>query len=102
MFKGEEKPAKEWECVLIYDEATQTFTLEKLDSLVNLNFDTKAPPRTRTTASRTFRLPLSKPSCMHACIHNMLTCVIAYNINSTHRLVLFRADSTALPGAHSC
>ncbi|KAF8485318.1 RNA polymerase II transcription elongation factor-domain-containing protein [Russula ochroleuca] len=51
VFKGEEKPAKEWECVLIYDEATQTFTLEKLDSLVNLNFDAKAPPRTRPTAS---------------------------------------------------
>ncbi|KAH9970834.1 RNA polymerase II transcription elongation factor-domain-containing protein [Lactifluus volemus] len=51
VFKGEEKPAKEWECVLIYDEATQTFTLEKLDSLVNLNFDCKAPPRTRTAAT---------------------------------------------------
>ncbi|KAI0253135.1 RNA polymerase II transcription elongation factor-domain-containing protein [Lactifluus subvellereus] len=51
VFKGEEKPAKEWECVLIYDEATQTFTLEKLDSLVNLNFECKAPPRTRTAAS---------------------------------------------------
>ena len=54
VFKGEEKPAKEWDCVLIYDEATQTFTLEKLDSLVNLNFDGKAQPRTRPTASRTF------------------------------------------------
>ncbi|KAH9991434.1 RNA polymerase II transcription elongation factor-domain-containing protein [Russula vinacea] len=51
VFKGDEKPAKEWECVLIYDEATQTFTLEKLDSLVNLNFDAKAPPRTRPAAS---------------------------------------------------
>ncbi|KAI0288261.1 RNA polymerase II transcription elongation factor-domain-containing protein [Russula brevipes] len=47
VFKGDEKPAKEWECVLIFDEATQTFTLEKLDSLVNLNFDGKALPRTR-------------------------------------------------------
>lgn len=51
VFKGEEKPAKEWDCVLIYDEATQTFTLEKLDSLVNLNFDGKAQPRARPTAS---------------------------------------------------
>ena len=65
MFKGDEKPAKEWECVLIYDEATQTFTLEKLDSLVNLNFDAKAPPRTRPAASRTCPCsPLSLPSCM--------------------------------------
>ena len=62
MFKGDEKPAKEWECVLIYDEATQTFTLEKLDSLVNLNFDAKAPPRTRPTASRT--CPCSPSSCL--------------------------------------
>ena len=57
VFKGEEKPAKEWDCVLIYDEATQTFTLEKLDSLVNLNFDGKAQPRARPTASRTFLPP---------------------------------------------
>ena len=59
VFKGEEKPAKEWDCVLIFDEATQTFTLEKLDSVVNLNFDGKAHPRSRPTASRTF--PPSPP-----------------------------------------
>ncbi|KAN0140247.1 RNA polymerase II transcription elongation factor domain containing protein [Lactarius tabidus] len=51
VFKGEEKPAKECDCVLIYDEATQTFTLEKLDSHVNLNFDGKAQPRSRPTSS---------------------------------------------------
>ncbi|KAI9507174.1 RNA polymerase II transcription elongation factor-domain-containing protein [Russula earlei] len=57
VFKGDEKPAKEWECVLIYDEESQTFTLEKLDSLVNLNFDVRAPPRTRQAVS-----PLSASS----------------------------------------
>lgn len=51
VFEGDEKPAKEWECVLIYDEATQTFTLEKLDSLVNLNYGVRAPPRTRPAAA---------------------------------------------------
>ncbi|KAF8075843.1 hypothetical protein FPV67DRAFT_1776490 [Lyophyllum atratum] len=29
---GTEIPAKEWECVLIYDEVSDTYTLEKLDS----------------------------------------------------------------------
>ena len=67
LFKGEEKPAKEWDCVLIYDEATQTFTLEKLDSLVNLNFDGKAQPRSRPTASRMF----PSLSLLHA-LHLML------------------------------
>lgn len=66
MFKGDEKPAKEWECVLIYDEATQTFTLEKLDSLVNLNFDAKAPPRTRQAGSRTCLSVLLTPACIPA------------------------------------
>jgi hypothetical protein len=65
VFKGEEKPAKEWDCVLIYDEATQTFTLEKLDSLVNLNFDGKAQPRTRPTPSRTFPFPHTSLLCPH-------------------------------------
>ena len=78
VFKGEEKPAKEWECVLIYDEATQTYTLEKLDSLVNLNFDCKAPPRTRTAASRAFPFP-AEPSCVHA--YTMLTwCPVSLHV----------------------
>lgn len=63
VFEGDEKPAKEWECVLIYDEATQTFTLEKLDSLVNLNYGVKAPPRTRPAASRT-SLRFLMPACL--------------------------------------
>jgi len=61
VFKGDEKPAKEWECVLIYDEATQTFTLEKLDSLVNLNFDAKVLPRTRPAAPS--RMSSSSSTC---------------------------------------
>jgi hypothetical protein len=74
VFKGEEKPAKEWECVLIYDEATQTFTLEKLDSLVNLNFDVKAQSRTRPVASRTFPSSPSPPIfCPPRVLRAMLT-----------------------------
>ncbi|KAI0260962.1 RNA polymerase II transcription elongation factor-domain-containing protein [Gloeopeniophorella convolvens] len=60
VWKGEEKPAKEWECVLIYDEEKQTFTLEKLDSLVNLNYEGKALPRARPTAS-----PIPTPAPVH-------------------------------------
>ncbi|THH20266.1 hypothetical protein EW146_g1056 [Bondarzewia mesenterica] len=37
-FLGEEKPAKDWECILIYDEELGTYTLEKLDSLISLNY----------------------------------------------------------------
>jgi hypothetical protein len=83
VFKGEEKPAKEWECVLIYDEATQTFTLEKLDSLVNLNFDAKAPPRTRPTASRTC---LCSPSSCLPCLPLILAlrCVSCTPYVHTH------------------
>lgn len=72
MFKGDEKPAKEWECVLIYDEATQTFTLEKLDSLVNLNFDAKAQSRTRPVASRTSTVP---PFLPHTHTHTPPLCL---------------------------
>ncbi|KAJ7590810.1 RNA polymerase II transcription elongation factor-domain-containing protein [Mycena floridula] len=42
VFLGEEVPAKEWLCVLIYDEENGTFTLEKLDSTIALNLDRKA------------------------------------------------------------
>ncbi|KAG6829695.1 hypothetical protein H0H92_003813 [Tricholoma furcatifolium] len=33
---GTEKPAKEWDCILIYDEANESYTLEKLESVVTL------------------------------------------------------------------
>ncbi|KAI0079722.1 hypothetical protein K474DRAFT_558789 [Panus rudis PR-1116 ss-1] len=39
LFVGQEQPAKEWECVLIFDEEQGKFTLEKLDSFVNLTYD---------------------------------------------------------------
>ncbi|KAG5645265.1 hypothetical protein DXG03_006567 [Asterophora parasitica] len=41
---GKEIPAKEWECVLIYDEATETYTLEKLDSHMTLTHQYKPVP----------------------------------------------------------
>ncbi|GBE79190.1 predicted protein [Sparassis crispa] len=40
-FRGTEVSAKEFECVLIYDEEFGTFTLEKMDSFVNLAHDRK-------------------------------------------------------------
>ncbi|KAG6855476.1 hypothetical protein H0H87_002316 [Tephrocybe sp. NHM501043] len=39
---GQEAPAKEWDCVLIYDEANDSYTLEKLESVLTL----KHQPRT--------------------------------------------------------
>ncbi|KAM5532728.1 hypothetical protein V8D89_013620 [Ganoderma adspersum] len=40
-FVGTENVAKEFECVLVYDEGTGTITLEKLDSLITLHHDPK-------------------------------------------------------------
>jgi hypothetical protein len=104
VFKGDENPAKEWECVLIYDEATQTFTLEKLDSLVNLNFDTKTRSRTRPTApSRTSSSFHMLSSLFHHLasvrVRAMLTTEL--RTHSTQWLLLFRrADTTTFPSAH--
>ncbi|KAF9004734.1 RNA polymerase II transcription elongation factor-domain-containing protein [Cyathus striatus] len=41
LFTGNEQPAKEVDCVLIYDEETNTFTLEKLDSYISLKHERK-------------------------------------------------------------
>lgn len=71
VFGGAEHPAKEWDCVLIYDEETgvianflrvlcshlnssgysQTFTLEKLDSSLVLTYERKTTT-TRPNPSR--------------------------------------------------
>ena len=71
-FIGNEIPAKEWECVLVYDEdsgvgtptmyylvinstlISQRFTLEKLDSCVTLTYDRKTATGPKHTASRMF------------------------------------------------
>lgn len=52
LFNGSEHPAKEWECILIFDEVNKKFVLEKLDSHMALTFERKvtmpldrAPPR---------------------------------------------------------
>jgi len=47
IFRGTEEPSKEIECVLIYDEETNTFTLEKLDSSLILKHDGKGPSKAR-------------------------------------------------------
>ncbi|KZS98057.1 hypothetical protein SISNIDRAFT_547066 [Sistotremastrum niveocremeum HHB9708] len=47
-FSGTVQPAKDWECVLIYDEENGTFTLEKLDSSVTWNYEGRVPPSKST------------------------------------------------------
>ncbi|KAG6853589.1 hypothetical protein C0991_002995 [Blastosporella zonata] len=60
---GKEAPAKEWDCVLIYDEASdQSFTLEKLESVLTL----KHQPR--TSASEALA-PAASPT-KHAVTHS--------------------------------
>ncbi|KDQ20597.1 hypothetical protein BOTBODRAFT_26601 [Botryobasidium botryosum FD-172 SS1] len=39
IFTGTQQIPKDWECVLIYDEDTQSFTLERLDACMNLTYD---------------------------------------------------------------
>ncbi|CCM05662.1 uncharacterized protein FIBRA_07892 [Fibroporia radiculosa] len=61
LFVGQEHASKEWDCVLIYDEEMGTYTLEKMDSFLNLTYDkkiTRAPrhpgsplPATRVAGS---------------------------------------------------
>ncbi|PFH46062.1 hypothetical protein AMATHDRAFT_70688 [Amanita thiersii Skay4041] len=51
VFKGVEKPAKEWDCVLIYDEELGTFTLEKLDSHLSLTYERKTATSRQPPAS---------------------------------------------------
>ncbi|ETW84529.1 hypothetical protein HETIRDRAFT_473198 [Heterobasidion irregulare TC 32-1] len=50
-FEGDEKPAKDFECVLIYDPGMGTYTLEKLDSLISLNHKRRVTTRARPSAS---------------------------------------------------
>ncbi|KAF9500183.1 hypothetical protein BDN71DRAFT_1586122 [Pleurotus eryngii] len=68
IFKGLEEPAKELDCVLIYDEETGTFTLERVESFVALKYDKKtaSSSRPRPSASPMPRTPvphsIPKPS----------------------------------------
>ncbi|KAF9448463.1 hypothetical protein P691DRAFT_759887 [Macrolepiota fuliginosa MF-IS2] len=47
IFAGTETPSKEWDCVLIYDEETGAYTLEKLDSVMHLTWERKRTPTAR-------------------------------------------------------
>ncbi|KAL0949017.1 hypothetical protein HGRIS_009112 [Hohenbuehelia grisea] len=58
LFTGTEDTAKEFDCVLIYDEETGTFTLEKLDSYVSLNHVKKVATTSRPRPSAS---PLPPP-----------------------------------------
>ncbi|KAL0062649.1 hypothetical protein AAF712_010486 [Marasmius tenuissimus] len=63
VYKGREDPAKEWACVLIFDEETGSYTLEKLESFVSLEHVEKraesltqpAPSPLPTTTERSTR-----------------------------------------------
>ncbi|TFY80632.1 hypothetical protein EWM64_g3382, partial [Hericium alpestre] len=57
IFTGDEKPAKEWDCVLIYDEELNTFTLEKLDSCIGLGYGKKGAMSARPSTSSSASLP---------------------------------------------
>ncbi|RDB19562.1 hypothetical protein Hypma_013385 [Hypsizygus marmoreus] len=62
MFTGQETQAKEWDCVLIYDDVSDTYTLEKLDSYVTLKYDRKASAEhTDSPAAPTPPVQPSKP-----------------------------------------
>ncbi|KDR74480.1 hypothetical protein GALMADRAFT_587787 [Galerina marginata CBS 339.88] len=50
LFSGSEQPAKEVDCILIFDEETGTFTLEKLDSFVVLKSEGKKAVSPRPTS----------------------------------------------------
>ncbi|EPQ59666.1 hypothetical protein GLOTRDRAFT_136482 [Gloeophyllum trabeum ATCC 11539] len=39
LFQGSEEPAQEWDCVLIYDEDQNSWTLEKLDTNITLQYE---------------------------------------------------------------
>ncbi|KAG8998558.1 hypothetical protein FRB94_006768 [Tulasnella sp. JGI-2019a] len=71
-FAGVQSPAKDFECVLIYDEATGDFTLEKVESWIDLKYDRAASSTNGTSTGRTLsplddnsptsRATLSSPS----------------------------------------
>ncbi|KAH8105483.1 RNA polymerase II transcription elongation factor-domain-containing protein [Cristinia sonorae] len=50
-FVGVAPPAKEFDCVLIFDPQTMSFTLEKVDSSVKLTYDRKTPAGPRKAVS---------------------------------------------------
>ncbi|KAL5530437.1 hypothetical protein ACEPAF_6695 [Sanghuangporus sanghuang] len=47
VFRGKEEPAKEVECVLIFDPESGLYTLEKLDSSLILHHEGRGPPKVR-------------------------------------------------------
>ncbi|KAH8094763.1 RNA polymerase II transcription elongation factor-domain-containing protein [Phellopilus nigrolimitatus] len=57
IFRGKEEPSKEIECVLIYDEESGMFTLEKLDSSLILQHDGRGPPKARAPSASPFPTP---------------------------------------------
>ncbi|KAJ7666545.1 hypothetical protein B0H17DRAFT_1143060 [Mycena rosella] len=52
-YNGTETPAKELDCVLIYDEETGSYKLEKLESYIILSYDGKATVSLPTSAAPT-------------------------------------------------
>ncbi|KZT74430.1 hypothetical protein DAEQUDRAFT_720600 [Daedalea quercina L-15889] len=64
LFQGREVAAPEWDCILIYDEETGRYTLEKLDTYYTLTFDrkTSAPRHAPSPAASTGPGTPSAPS----------------------------------------
>jgi len=45
VFNATEHPAQNWECVVVYDEETGVYTLEVLDSSLDINFENRVSDR---------------------------------------------------------
>ncbi|KAF8966496.1 RNA polymerase II transcription elongation factor-domain-containing protein [Flammula alnicola] len=72
-FVGIEQTAKDVDCILIYDEDTGQYTLEKLDSFVLLKFNRKLAvsprPASRTRCPISFDLHNVDLSIIYSCPH---------------------------------
>ncbi|KIP09857.1 hypothetical protein PHLGIDRAFT_11697 [Phlebiopsis gigantea 11061_1 CR5-6] len=59
LFNGRDIPTKDIDCILIFDEDTKTFTLEKVDSIMTVTYDKKIQKEQRAAGSP---MPSSGPS----------------------------------------
>ncbi|KAI5122189.1 hypothetical protein M0805_007086 [Coniferiporia weirii] len=81
VFRGKEEPAKEVECVLIYDEESGMFTLEKLDSSLALNHEGRSQPKARAPSASPLPTPSPAPSALK--IDDDLTAELFRELEST-------------------
>ncbi|KAH9938669.1 RNA polymerase II transcription elongation factor-domain-containing protein [Fomitopsis serialis] len=70
LFTGKEEAVKDWDCLLVYDEETGRYTLEKLDTYLRLAFDRKASGHGTLPRVRLVYSPIcSLTSLFSCCIH---------------------------------